>query len=231
MLKYALFENNLTSDPDDYMALVQPISTKTMEDLADMMISRGSTVTKAEVLSVMEEFTLATMQCLKDGHNIATPLFKLSLSVKGVFDNAFDSFDASRHEVSVRVNAGTRLKEVVSDVKTEKVSSVRPLPVLQSFRDVTSGSENETLTPGGVGHIIGTLLRFDATDAQQGVFFTATNGTVTKAETVVTQRPSEIIFTIPAGLVPGEYSLSVRSILHNRKDLREGFLIDNLTVA
>lgn len=50
-LKFALFENNLTSDPNDYMAVVQGLQSKTQEDVIDYMVSRGSTVTKAEALS------------------------------------------------------------------------------------------------------------------------------------------------------------------------------------
>lgn len=44
-LKYALFENHLTSDPSDYMAVMQNLQSKTQEDVIDLMISRGSTVT------------------------------------------------------------------------------------------------------------------------------------------------------------------------------------------
>ncbi|HEY5750423.1 MAG TPA: DNA-binding domain-containing protein, partial [Chryseolinea sp.] len=73
MIKYSLFENRLTPDPDDQMAVVQPISTKSMEEVVDLMISRGSTVTKAEALSVMEELGIAMAQLLKDGHNVVTP--------------------------------------------------------------------------------------------------------------------------------------------------------------
>ena len=36
-IKYALFSNHLTSDPDDYMAVVQGQESKTKEDLIDTM--------------------------------------------------------------------------------------------------------------------------------------------------------------------------------------------------
>lgn len=84
-LKYALFENNLTPDPNDYMAVVQPESSKTQEQVIDLMVSRGSTVTKAEALSVMEEYALAVEQILRDGGSLTTPLFNLSASIAGVF--------------------------------------------------------------------------------------------------------------------------------------------------
>ena len=230
MIKYSLFENNLTPDPDDQLAVVQPISTKSMEDVVDQMISRGSTVTKAEALSVMEEFALALIQIVKDGHNVTTPLFNMAVSIKGTFANASDAFDSTRHTVKVRLLPGRRLKDAVNKVKVEKVQATKPLPVLQSFKDVTSKTESDTLTPGGVGHILGSVLKFDAADATQGVFFTALNGTVTKVETVVEAIPSKIIFVIPATLTAGEYSLSVRTLLLNTKDIREGYLLDNITV-
>jgi len=230
MIKYSLFENHLTPDPDDQLAVVQPISTKSMEDVVDQMISRGSTVTKAEALSVMEEFAVALIQLIKDGHNVVTPLFNVSISIRGTFVDASDAFDSSRHTMKVRILPGRRLKEVMSKVKVEKVQGMKPLPVLQSFRDVTSKTESDILTPGGIGHIVGSALKFDAADANQGVFFTALNGAITKVETVADATPSKIIFVIPATLTAGEYSLSVRTLLLNTKDIREGYLLDNITV-
>lgn len=91
-LKFALFENHLTSDPGDYMAVVQNLQSKTQEDVIDQMIGRGSTVTKAEALSVLEEYAAAIEQLLKDGYSINTPIFNLSPSVKGVFMGADQAF-------------------------------------------------------------------------------------------------------------------------------------------
>lgn len=230
MIKYSLYENHLTPDPDDQMAVVQPISTKSMEDVVDQMISRGSTVTKAEALSVMEEFAVALVQLVKDGHNVVTPLFNVAVSIRGTFVDASDAFDSSRHTVKVRVLPGRRLKEVVSKLKVEKVQGTKPLPVLQAFKDVTSKTESDIVTPGGVGQILGNALKFDAADAAQGVFFTALNGTVTKVETLVDATPTKITFVTPATLTAGEYSLSVRTLLLGTKDVREGYLFDNMTV-
>ncbi|AYB34068.1 DNA-binding domain-containing protein [Chryseolinea soli] len=230
MIRYSLVENNLTPDPDDHVAGVQPIGTKTMEQVVDMMISRGSTVTKAEALSVFEELTLAMVQVVRDGYNVVTPLFNASVSIVGVFTNANDVFNPSRHELKVRIKPGLRMKEAVNKMKVEKVATVKPMPVLQSFKDITSATESDVLTPGGVGQIMGTNLKFNSAEATQGVFFTGSNGTTIKAETIVSNMPSEVIFVIPATLTAGTYSISVRSVLKNTKDLREGFLIDDVTV-
>ncbi len=42
-IHYVLFENNLTSDPGDYTALVQPTGTADLEAVIGRMIQRGST--------------------------------------------------------------------------------------------------------------------------------------------------------------------------------------------
>jgi hypothetical protein len=71
-LKFALFGNHLTSDPNDYMAVVQDLKNKTQEDVFNLMISRGSTVTRAEALSVFEEYGNAIGQLVKDGCSVNT---------------------------------------------------------------------------------------------------------------------------------------------------------------
>ena len=40
-INYVLFENHLTSDPTDYMAVVQPTSTAELEDVIERIIQQG----------------------------------------------------------------------------------------------------------------------------------------------------------------------------------------------
>jgi hypothetical protein len=61
-LRYGLVENQLTSDPDDYMAVTLDNYTKGIDDIVERMISRGSTVTTAEALGTLEEFKLVSSQ-------------------------------------------------------------------------------------------------------------------------------------------------------------------------
>ena len=63
-LKFGLTPNHLTSDPEDYMAIPQNVQTVDIEQVIERMISRGSTVTKAEALSVIEEYGLALEECI-----------------------------------------------------------------------------------------------------------------------------------------------------------------------
>ena len=84
--------------------------------------------------------------------------------------------------------------------------------------------------PGGVGIIRGSLLKFDEADPRQGVFFVAGDGTESRASKIVKNKPGEIILMIPEGLQAGVYEVVVRSVFKNTKELREGFLTDDLTI-
>ena len=64
---YALFENNLTSDPDDYMAMVQPIGAADLDAIIERMIQQGSTVTKADTVSVLEDYFTTIENMLLEG--------------------------------------------------------------------------------------------------------------------------------------------------------------------
>jgi hypothetical protein len=87
------------------------------------------------------------------------------------------------------------------------------------------------LTPGGMGKIEGHRLKFDPTDAAQGIFFIAADGTETQVAIVGRNKPADLMFMVPDTLTAGEYTLEVRAILPNRTDLRVGALEDPLVVA
>ncbi len=230
-IQYALFPNHLTSDPDDFMAVVQNQTTRSKEDIIDEMIGRGSTVTKAEALSVLEEFEAAVERALNNGDSINTPLFRISASVKGVFYNESESFDRSKHYVRLNVNPGSRIGEIAQSMQVSKIAASAPMPTPQNFRDVASDTSNETLTPGGVGEITGSLLKVDEDGAEQGVFFVATDGTTTKSPTLIRNKPGNLIFMIPDSLTSGSYDVEVRVVLKNTKQLRAGRLNYSLIVA
>lgn len=223
-IQYALYLNHLTADPDDHLAVVQNQNPRTMEDITDIMIGRGSTVTKAEALSVIEEYEAAIAQVLTEGDSVNTPLMRISASIPGVFTSPGDRFDRERHYIRLNVNAGGRISEIADMLSAEKVDADQPKPELQLFRDVASDTTGETLTPGGVGELNGSRLKIDPTQTDQGVFFMAANGAETRSDTYIRNKPANLIFMIPDSLASGEYDIEVRTVLHNTDNLRTGRL-------
>jgi hypothetical protein len=227
-LRYGLILNHLTDDPDDYMGLVTDNDTITTEQIIDRMIGKGSTITKAEALSVIEEFSYAIVEAVANGNNVNTELFKVYPSLSGVFVDEHDSFDKNRHSIRLNLNAGKRLSEIVSDIELRKVEVSVPQPVIQRFTDLKTKTINESFSPGQIASLRGALLKFDEEDNTQGVFFIAADGTETRVINMVKNKPSELLFFVPESLTTGTFQIEVRSIFKNYKSMRTGRLLIDL---
>lgn len=228
---FALYPNALTEDPDDYYAVVQPAQVRDKEDIADRIIEMGSTVTRADVLSVLNDRDEVVRAMLLDGDRVNTPLVSLSVSIKGVFNGPGDSFDPSRHQFNVIATPKRDLETwVQKNAQSQKVEADRPEPMPQRFIDITTGELNSLITAGSVVNIEGRRLKFDADDPEQGVFFVADDGTASRAEKIARNTPSELIVVVPDDLPSGNYTLEVRAILRGVSDVRTGELPHTLTV-
>lgn len=226
-LRYGLILNHLTDDPDDYMGLVTDNETITTEQIVEQMIGKGSTVTKAEALSVIEEFNYAVVDSIAKGNNVNTELFKVYPSLSGVFVDEHDAFDKNRHSIRLNLNAGKRLAEAVSNIELRKVEVTVPQPVIQRFTDLKTKTINESFSPQ-IASLKGALLKFDEEDANQGIFFIAADGAETRADNVVKNKPSELLFFVPESLTAGTFQIEVRTKMRN-KSIRAGRLLIDLT--
>lgn len=228
-IRYILRENRLTSDPDDYTASVLHDRVADLNAVADRMVERGSTVTRADILSVLEDFQGALESILLEGANVNLPFGNFSSSIRGVFASHGDRFDDARHQLVPTVTAGKRLKAAFAQPPTlEKTEAVVPMPNLQTYTDLNSGERDAIATPGGMGQIAGHRLRFDASAAEQGIFWIAEDGSETRVAVVGQNKPARLMFLVPE-LPAGEYALEVRSAFGD--EVRSGKLGVPLTVA
>lgn len=223
-IKYALYPNHLTDDPEDHLAIVQDQNSRSIEDIIDIMINRGSTVTKADALSVIEEYEAAIAEVLNNGDSVITPLMKVSASIQGVFEDEFDAFDPSRHYVRLNVHPGERISEIAGNATVERIQASRPEPHPQVFKDVITDTTNESITSGGVGELRGSRLKVDPSDTDQGVFIIASDGAETRADTYIRNKPANLIFMIPDSLTSGDYELEVRATINDSDKIRSGHL-------
>lgn len=231
-INYVLQENHLTSDPNDYMAMVQPLSTVGEAQVIQRMIEQGSTVNRPDILASLEDYFSAVESLVLEGNNVNTPLANFGASIKGVFEGQGDGFDAARHHLRARVTPGARLRKTISARgSASKQETIKPRPNPQEFTDINTGERNSVLTPGGMAQILGHRLKFDPAETVQGIFFVASDGSDAKVDVVGGNKPAELMFLVPDSLVSGDYTLEVRAVLPQRTDLRRGSLDAVLTVA
>lgn len=231
-INYTLVENHLTEAPDDYVAQVQAIGTAELEDVIERIIDQGSTVTRADIISVLENYHSAVERMVLEGLGVNTPTANFKASVKGVFDGLDDMFDPSRHSVRAVVSAGKRYRKAIEErARLVKQETIKPKPSPLSFTDTNSGARDTILTPGGMGQVLGHRLKFDPDDENQGVFLVPASGSETRVAVVGRNKPSDLMFMVPEGLAPGVYRLDVRATIFGGEEVRSGSLDAPLTVT
>ena len=235
MLKYCLRENLLTPAPDDYMAQAADVRSYTLDEIIDLMMEKGTTLTRADVAATLQVYGEVVSAIIKDGSAVNTPLMNTSMSISGVFDGANDSFDKKRHTVNLNITAGTLLRDAVTKVKCEKTEGVSTDPYITEVTDIVSGKVNEVLTKGGVVQLVGARLKFDAKDTAQGIFFVPETGAPVRAAVIAENKPARLMAIIPADLAAGTYYIEVRTKYANAtkqlKTLKVGRFAKPLTVT
>ena len=211
MLKYALRENLLTPAPDDYMAQATDVRSYTLDEILDLMMEKGTTLTRADVAATLQVYGEVVSAIIKDGSAVNTPLMNTSMSISGVFDGANDSFDKKRHTVNLNITAGILLRSVLPKIKCEKTEGASTDPYITEVKDVVSGKTNDILTKGGVVQLVGARLKFDAKDVAQGIFFVPETGEAVRAAVIAENKPARLMAIIPADLAAGTYYIEVRS--------------------
>ena len=211
MLKYSLRENLLTPAPDDYMAQATDVRSYTLDEIIDLMMEKGTTLTRADVAATLQVYGEVVSAIIKDGCALNTPLMNTSMSISGVFDGANDSFDKKRHTVNLNITAGTLLRDAVTKIKCEKTEGASTDPYITEVTDIVTGTANTTLTKGGVVQLVGARLKFDAKDAAQGIFFVPETGEAVRAAVIAENKPARLMAIIPADLAAGTYYIEVRT--------------------
>jgi hypothetical protein len=231
MLKYALVENALVTNPNYYVASVSSPEVKDLNDVVDFMIAEGTGLTRPQALAYFEKLTQTVEFFVSQGHRVVTPLVRIRPSISGVFTNTEDYFDSSRHTINIRATSGLRLKELATKIKLEKVDATLQNPSPRQFLDGTSGAVNSTATSDRSGVLKGTSLKFDVSDNRQGVFFVAANdpSNETRAQVYTEIKPSVIHFEIPS-LPAGDYKVVAKSLSRNGNTILNGELKNSITI-
>ena len=211
MLKYALRENLLTPDENDYMAQTADVRSFSLDEIIDLMMEKGSTLTKADIKAALQIYGEVVSALIKDGAAVNTPLMNTSLSISGVFIGATDSFDKKRHSVNLNLTAGPLLKDAAAKIKCEKTEAADTNPYITEVTDIVTGKVNEVLTAGGIIQLVGSRLKFDAKDTAQGIFFIPETGEAVQATVIAENKPARLMAIIPADLAAGSWYIEVRT--------------------
>lgn len=230
-IKYYLQPNPITPDPNDQSARVYTNTVHDTNSVITKMLKRGTSLTEPDLRAALTLFFDVVSDEVAEGNNVNLPLVNIRPGISGVFANATDGFDASRHVKKATVSTGLLLTEKMEKATVEKITQPIPTPVLLEFMDVNSQTANSKLTPGGIGQIIGEELKFIPANASEGIFIINSAGAATKVSVIATRTEGKLMFSIPAPFVAGNYTLEVRRGYGNAGTIRTGVLSDTLLVS
>lgn len=233
MIKYALRENLLTAEPDDYMAQVTDAKAYTLDEVIDRMAKRGTTVTRTDLVAIMQLYGEECAAIVEEGGCLNTPLVNTSYSITGVFTGEDDSFDKSRHTLKLNVTPGTLLKEAVKKARTTKVESASTDPYITKVSDKVTSSTSE-IKAGSVMELLGSRLKFDASDSEQGVFaVSSSDGKAYRCPVVIENKPARVIVLLDTSVPAGEFTVEVRTKFNEKsrplKNMKTGRFRKTLT--
>jgi hypothetical protein len=219
-LRYRLIKNRMKNSNNNYVAVVYDNETITEEQIIDRMISRGSTVTKPDALAVLENYAATLEEFLERGNNIKTRLFNIHPTIGGVFKTKTDNFDPSRHQLRLSIVESKRLKKVLSKIELKRKNISEKTPVIQEVEDLKTNTINSLILSGSVISVRGSLLKFEEDDPEQGVFFIDKKGTVTRANKVLQNKPSELMLITPED-VQGTVIIEIRAVVYKGRYLKK----------
>lgn len=208
MLHYSLTRYSLNGRTDDYKAQVRPSQSYDIERLINRMLNKGTSVTRTDILSVINLYEETIADITTEGDRVNTPLFNTSFSITGMFKGPIDTFDENRHKLRVKFTKGTLLRDAIADVVLEKTRTISQHLQILEVKDSFSGKMNESLTPGGVVEVRGNNIRIAGTNADCGLWFVPDLGDAVKVRTIIQNKPSVLFAVIPL-LAAGTYSIKV----------------------
>ena len=226
-----LYENFLTPDPNDYVGRVETTRTLGLRDVCESSVLRGGADINASAMFHASELMFKEMAYLLcDGFSVNMGYFSISLKIRGVFTNPTDTFDAKRHSLLFQITPGELLRRELPNIQMKMMGVKKDAMYIALVTDTATGLEDGTITPNDDILIQGTRIRIAPDDGSEpgiGIFFIATDGTVTPVTRRLTQNdPSKVIARVPA-LAPGSYTLRIVTKYINKKDLLKNAISAN----
>ncbi|WP_293896402.1 DNA-binding domain-containing protein [Flavobacterium sp.] len=230
-VKYYLHKNALSTNPESHKAVIVPHKVNTLADIIAEMVQRGTTLSEADILASLHLFFEVVGQQVQQGNHVNVPIVNIKPGISGEFSTSTATFDPSHHKLKATASVGPAIKKVMQNTATEKITQPLTVPVLNAFKDILSQNFNTTLSPGGIGQITGSHLKYNPENPNEGIFFVSAARQEYKVINVAIRTLGRLVFSIPEAMPPGNYTLEVkRAFGKSDASIRKGILASLLII-
>jgi len=206
--------NTLTKDNDrDCIADVHThAATQRNEDIAEIITKERSEFRKETIMSILTMRDKAVKALIEQGLSFMDGLVQISPRVSGVWETENSAYDEKMHKRTVDLIPTAELRTTLDAIGVKVLGAKEETARITSITDTATGLKDGTLTIGDDIIIEGDKLKIDETDAAQGVFFKAENGSEYKNERRLSvNMPSQIIARVPKEVPEGKVEVIVRT--------------------
>ena len=202
-----LTPNELTEREDDFTCNVIYQAKRTIKDLCQLT-SANSKFTASELEIAYNDLKEQAKIELYNASTVEFGFVTNSLGVDGPFIGPDAKFDPAKNNVVLRSVPLVEMKKDLGNITVIISGTAEGLPVITTVTDVTTGSENNQITPGGGLNGKGNRVKIAGEEGKDvGFYFVSTtDDTETKVPVASLLRndPSYFSFIIPP-LAAGTY--------------------------
>lgn len=202
----------LTERDDDYAFNVTYLAKRSIKDICRLAANKNGKYTAAEYESMYTDLFETAKEEVYSSSTVEFGFTHNSVGVDGPLIGTKPEFDPAVNSVTLRTAVRSEIKEDLKKIGVIVGEIATSLPTIKQIQDITSGTTNNKLTPGGLLNGKGERSKIAGEEGDTiGFFFVNSE---TKAETAVPQislsrnDPSYFSFLIPQ-LTNGTYYLEV----------------------
>jgi hypothetical protein len=207
-----LYDLSLSERTDDRFGRVVTSKSLREDDLIKIAVQRRTDLSPSSLRAALDILKEIAIEEIANGASVQFGLGFFSLDVKGVFIGDQAGWDAAQHSLHVKTSASVELRQVVRGVHVNVRGMASAGTVINVVKDVASGEENTTLTPGGGVNIGGSKIKIAGDNPENGIrIVNQGTGEATAIPTaaILTNEPKKVSFIVPAALSAGDYKLSI----------------------
>jgi hypothetical protein len=207
-----LYDLTITDRKDDRFGRVVTTKSLNEDDLIRLAVQRRTDLNPSTLRASLDILKEIAAENVANGASVYFGLGYFSLGVSGVFMGDHAQWNPALHHLHVRATPSVELRNTVKGVHVDVRGMAQSGLCINTVVDVTSGSENERLIPGGGVNLTGSRIRIAGEKPENGIRLTEqASGAVTliPATSILVNEPSKVSFILPADLPAGDYKLSL----------------------
>ena len=219
---FDLEEYTMTKDvKEDYIAKVKTLKSFTIEGVANAIAAERTEYRPETIVNISNLVDEKIRQLVCQGNTVVTGSALYSPSITGLLIGTTGAINPEINKCIVNVAPSAAMRAEVAKVTPEFSGNVKNLggARISLVKDVTTGLTDGTITPGGMLDITGSKIKcINADGTGTGTLKLIKESTQAVAATITTfgiNDPSRLMFTLPASLENGSYSLVLETWYSN----------------